>query len=86
MKIIIEVALAMVSGVIGGWLIYLITKRSDKFDEMASKNDVENSLKESKQYTDKAIVDHEKVHSEIRLQYSQIQNDLTLIKNHLLNN
>lgn len=71
----------------GGAISLLVSsfiKRSDKIDNMASKKDVENSLKEAKSYTDKSIIDHEKVHKEISLQYAQIQSDLNIIKEKLM--
>lgn len=81
---LIETIIMVCAGLSVSVITYIITKRSNKLDDAASKTDVEKSLKEAKTYTDKAIIDHEKVHYEIRCQYEQIQSDLTLIKNHLM--
>ena len=36
-------------------------------------------------YTDKKLIEHEKVHIEVNRQYEQIQKDLNIIKTHLIN-
>ena len=49
-------------------------------------DDIESAKKEAIIYTDSRIEEHEKVHDELKTQYTQIQSDLTIIKNHLINN
>jgi hypothetical protein len=77
---------AVLITVLAGLALAAIIYVASKMNNTASKKDVEKALSDANEYTDKSIINHEKVHKEISIQYTQIQTDLTIIKNRLLQN
>jgi len=75
---------AVLITVIAAIAVAIIVYVASKINDTASKKDIETTLQSAKSYTDKAIIDHEKVHKEISMQYAQIQSDLNIIKDKLM--
>jgi F0F1-type ATP synthase epsilon subunit len=59
--------------------------KSDKIDNAVTQTELTEAKKEVIDYTDTRIDEHEKIHDQINVQYTQIQSDLTIIKAHLIN-
>ena len=72
----------------------LINNAATKNELIIVKEEVQDNLEKAKEeaieYTDKQIVKydlgHTKLHTEQKIQLTQIQTDLTIIKDHLINN
>jgi hypothetical protein len=67
----------------------VIRNAATKNDITILKKETNKAIKDSKaeviNYTDDKFAEHGKIHDQLGVQYTQIQSDLTIIKNHLIN-